>query len=110
MVLLFYFNFDKKFKAFLKIANYSWLIKGPNNIKFYQDRLKVLKIKCLVSGLFKLVLRVFFKLTPDIFNKGLRISKVFSEKGFKFGLFDMSGALMVILMLSLSEANSAMKK
>lgn len=32
-VLLFYFNFDRGFKVFPEIVDYSWLIKSPNSIK-----------------------------------------------------------------------------
>ena len=65
---------------------------------------------CPVSGLFQLVLGVRSKLTPDIINKGLRISKVFMEEGFKFWQRDWSGALVAVLVLSSSEAYSATEK
>ena len=39
-------------------------------------------VRDIVLSLFYLVLRILSKLTPDTINKGLRILKVFLEKGF----------------------------
>lgn len=35
LAILLYFDLEEGFKVFLKIANYSWFIWGPNNIQFY---------------------------------------------------------------------------
>ena len=109
MVLLFYFDLNRRLEAFLKIANHSKLIGGPNKIRFCQNRLKVLKVKCLILGLFWLILRVFFKLTLDTINKGLETFKVFIEENFELKLYNQSSILIAAFVLSLSEANKATK-
>ena len=43
-------------------------------------------------------------------NKSLRILKVLLEEGFKFWPYDWSGAWVAALMLSPSEADSAMEE
>ena len=40
------------------------------------------------------MLEVSFKFTPNIINKGLEISKVFSKKDFKVWPYDKSAALI----------------
>ena len=50
-ILLFHLNFNEKLKVLLKIVNYNKLIKSLDKIKFCQDRLKLLNIKCPVLGI-----------------------------------------------------------
>ena len=83
LILLFYLNFNKRFKTFSKIIDYNRLIKSSNKIIFSQNRLKILKMGCLISDFFQLVLKVFSKLVLNIVNKSLEIFKVFLEKDFK---------------------------
>ena len=64
----------------------------------------------LISDFFQLVLEISSKLIPDIVNKSLRISEVFSEEIFKLRSCDWSDTLMMALVLSPSRANRAMKK
>ena len=51
-VLLLHLNFNKRLETFLKIADYSKLIKSSDKINLHQDRLKLLKLKRSVFGLF----------------------------------------------------------
>ena len=67
-------------------------------------------MRSVVSSLFQLILGVPFKLAPDAINKSLRVSKVFLKESFKLRLRDWSDALMAMLVLGSSEANSATKK
>ena len=105
--MLLYFNLDRGFEVFLKIADYSGLGGGSNSTKLYQDWLKVLKVGGVISNFFQLILRVLFKLTLDIIDKGLRVSKVFLKKGLKIKLRNWSSALVAALVLGLSEADRA---
>ena len=81
----------------MEIADYSKFIRSPNRIKLYQDRLKMLKVRYPIPSFFQLILRVFFKLTADIINKGLRISKILLEKSLELELNNRSGALVVAI-------------
>ena len=45
LVLLFYFNFNKKLEAILEIADHSKLIRDFDKIKIRQNRLKMLKME-----------------------------------------------------------------
>ena len=60
----------------------------------------MLKIGCLISGFFQLVLRVPPKLTPDAVNKNFRVLEVFLEEDFEFGSCDGSGVFVAAFMLS----------
>ena len=62
---------------------------------------------CPISDFFQLRLGVPPKLTPDAVNKGLRASKVLSKEGFELKPRDRSGALVAVLVLSLSKADGA---
>ena len=53
---------------------------------------------------------VLSKFIPNVVNKGLKIAKIFLEKGFKFWFYNQSSALVIILMLSLFEANSIIEE
>ena len=64
----------------------------------------------LVFDFFQLVPEVFFKLIPDIINKGLKTSKILTKKNFKFKLYDKRSIFMAALMLSSSKINRAIKK
>ena len=70
----------------------------------------MLKLWCLVSGFFQLVLGVFSKLILNIVNKGLKIPKVLSKKSFKFWLHDKNGAIVMVFMLNLFEVDSTVEK
>ena len=69
----------------------------------------MLKVGDIVSSFFQLVLRILFKLTPDIVDKSLRISEDFLKEDFKIKLYDQSGALMMALVLSPSETDRVQK-
>ena len=70
----------------------------------------MLKVWCLVSGFFQLILGVFSKLIPNIVNKDLRIPKILLEKDFEFWPHDWSNALVAALVLSPSKVDGTMKK
>ena len=70
----------------------------------------MLKIWCLVSDFFQLLREIPSKLTSNIVNNSLGISKVFLKEGFEFWLCDWSSILVAALMLSQSEADSAIEK
>ena len=110
LVLLFYFNFDKRFKAFSKIANYNRFIEDFNKTEFCQDKLKVLKVRCPISDFLQLVLKIFSKLTPNIVNKDLEIFKVFSKKNFKLKLYNQNGVFIETLILSTFEIDNVIEK
>ena len=52
LILSFYFDLNRNLKVFLGIANYSRLIGDFNRIKHRQDKVKMLKIKCLILSFF----------------------------------------------------------
>lgn len=52
LVLLFYFNLNKRFEIFLEIADHDKLIGGPDKIELQQDKLEMLEMGCSVSDLF----------------------------------------------------------
>lgn len=108
--MLFYFDLNGRFEALLEIANYNRLIGVFDKIELCKDKLKILKVRCPVSGFFSLVLRVFPELTLDIVNKDLEISKVFFNKSFEIRLRNKSDALMTTLVLSSFKANSTTEK
>ena len=110
MILLFHCNFNGRLEAFSEIADHNKLIRDFDKIKFCQDGLKILEIRCPISGLFYLILGVFPKLTPNIVNKGLKTSKVFLKIGFEVKLYDKSSVFMVALLLNFSEADGAIEK
>ena len=64
----------------------------------------------VISSLFQLILEVLFKLALDAIDKGLRVPKVFFEESLQLRPCDQSGALVVALELSLSEADGAAKE
>lgn len=107
LVLLYYFNLDRRLKTFSKIAYYSKLIGSPNRINFCQDKLKILQVRYQISGFFQLILEVLSKLIPNIVNKGLRISKVFSKEGFEFRPYNGSNVFVMALVLSPYKADDA---
>ena len=109
LVLLFYFNLDEKFEAFLKVVDHNWLIQDLNSVKLCQKKLVILEVWCPVLGLFQLVLRVSFKLILNIIDKSLKIPKVFLEKGFEIRPNNRKNTFMAILVLNLSEVNNITK-
>lgn len=78
-------------------------------MKFYQDKLEMLKLECFVLGLILLVLGVFSKFTLNIVNKGLKNFETLFKKGFEFGSYNKNSAFIEVLVLSLSKADSATK-
>ena len=50
------------------------------------------------------------KLTPDVINKGLKISEVFLEESFEVRPRDRSGVLLAALVLGSPEADSAIEE
>ena len=100
-------NLNKRFEAFLEIADHCGLIEDLNSIKLYKDRLELLKIGGVVLSLFYLVLGVPSKLVPDLIDKGLGVPKVFLKKGLKLWLYNWSGAFVTALMLGSFEAGGA---
>lgn len=50
-------------------------------------------------------IKVSFKLTPDVDDKGLRVPKVFLEESFETKLYNKSGAFMTRLVLGSFKAN-----
>ena len=52
---------------------------------------------------------VLSKLTLNIINKDLKISKIFLKKDFKIRLYDKSNILMAMLMLGTFETNNVIK-
>ena len=70
----------------------------------------MLKVGCLISDFFQLILGVPPKLTPDAVNEGLRASEIFSKEGLELWPRDQSDALVVTLMLSPSEADRTTEK
>lgn len=71
--------------------------------------MEVSKIKDIILGFFQLILKISFKLINDIVNKGLRVNKVFSEKGLEVRPNDRSGAFIAAFVLFLSKSNKAIK-
>lgn len=61
-------------------------------------------------SLIQLILRIISKLTANIINKSLRIFKVFSKESFEFGLYDKSNAIVIVLVLGLSETDGITEK
>ena len=110
MVLLFYFDFNRRLKTFSEIANYSKLIGSPDRIKFYQDELQVLKMGYPVLGFFPLVLGISLELTPDTINKGLKIPNIFFKESFQVESHDDSDVFVTALLLGLSKANNTTEK
>lgn len=108
--MLLYLNCNKRLETFLKIANYSEFIRSSNGIKLYQDRLKMMKVRCPILGFFQLVIRVFSKLTPNIVKKSLGIPKIFSKESFELKPYDQSNAFVAAVMLSPFEADGAIEK
>lgn len=86
--MLFYFDLNKNVKIFLEITDHYELIGGSNEIEFRQDGLNMLKMRCPISGFFKLVLEILSKLTLDIVYKSLGTSENFLEEGFKLGSYN----------------------
>ena len=70
----------------------------------------MLELKCLVLGIFQLILRISPKFTPNIINKSLRILKYFLEKSFKVRLYNKNDALIMLFMISLSKTKGAIEK
>lgn len=56
-----------------------------------------------------MILRVFFKLIPDIINKGLEVSKHFLEKYLEVGLCNRSGVPVATLVLGRSKIDCAIE-
>lgn len=67
-------------------------------------------MECSVLGLFKLVLGISPKLTPDVANVSLRASKVSTKEGIELRPYDRGSIFMVALVLSPSGANGATEK
>ena len=67
-------------------------------------------MRCSILGFFLLILGILSKLTLNIVDKNLEIFDVFPKENFELRSNDESDALMVVLMLSLSKANSGTKK
>ena len=65
---------------------------------------------CLISDFFQLILEAPLKLAPDTVDKGLRAYEIFPEEGFELWPCNRSGALVVALVLSPSEADGATEK
>lgn len=110
LVLLFHFDLDKSFEAFSKITNHSRLIGGLNKCKLCQDGLKILQVRCSISHFFQLVLGISSKFIPNIVNKGLEISKGFSEEGLELKLYNRGGAFMAVFTLSSLDADGVTKE
>ena len=70
----------------------------------------MLKVGCPVSSFFQLVLGVSPKLTPDAVNKDLRTSEVLSEEGLELLPRNGSGAFVVALVFSPSEADGTIEE
>ena len=62
---------------------------------------------CPILDFFQLILGVPPKLTPDAVNESLRASEVFLEESLELWPRDRSGAFVVTLVLSPSEADGA---
>lgn len=52
LILLFYLNFDKKLKIYLKIVDYHLFFLNYINIKFYYNRFEVLEVLYLMLSFF----------------------------------------------------------
>ena len=63
-----------------------------------------------VLGFFQLILKILSKLIPDVVNQSLKIPKVFFKEGFELESYKKNDALVVALVMSSSEANSAIKE
>ena len=67
----------------------------------------MLKVRGIISSFFQLVLRVPSKLAPNAIYKGLGVNKVLLEEGFELRLRDWNNALVIIIVLSQTEADGA---
>lgn len=105
LVLFLYLDLNGRLSPFSEIPNHSELIWGFSIVKLRQDGLELLKVGCLVLGLFQLVLEIPPKLNPDTVNKSLRTFEISTEEDSKLKQWNRSGALMTTLVLSLSKAN-----
>ena len=57
-----------------------------------------------------MILEILSKLTLDIMNKGLGITKVFLKEDFEYWLYDWNDNLVATLMFSPLKAKNAMEK
>ena len=72
--------------------------------------MEVLKVWCLVLGLFLSVLGVPSKFLPHVVDKDLRIAEILSEKSFKLWIHNKSDAPVLAIVLSSFKTDSTMKK
>ena len=52
LILLLNLDFDRGFEAFLKIADCSWLGRGPNSANFNPKQLEILKVRVVILSFF----------------------------------------------------------
>lgn len=70
----------------------------------------MLKVKCLVSDFFQLVLKVVSKFSLDIVIKGLKIFKVDLKKSFKIRSYNKNGAFLAIFVLGPLDTYAVIEK
>lgn len=84
-------------------------INGSSINIILKYELELLKIESIVLSLFQLILGVFFKFTPDIIDRNLRIFEAFLKESCKIKLYNQNGTLVTTLILSLFETNKIIK-